>query len=659
VYGVGSVLPVTGESVTGTISWYVADEQDSSRMILDNSGAVASTATYDAYGNLISGSYAGRFAYGGGQWDSQTGLQLQGNGTREYDPSTGRWYQQDPLGFGAGDANLYRYVGNTPTTQTDPSGMVESQAVTAQDPGGGGGNLGGGSSSEGDSGGIASESEDTGGTTTVDGLAGEDTSEEEMVPPEEGDANFVGPPAPSRGKVGATYENGVVNSANNGSGASGDKALLGEIIDRLKSGEGVRVLDVGGQVYVFITLSDKSVIRIQTTVISNPAFMGPVINARRSLGLDRATGGDRDPIRGGLYPGYSDARAKLQEFEQKLIKGGVSPTITVASAIQQRYPRGVNPQITAQIFQLNQPPQRSVPLRVLEALPAVPKWEEAIRVYDANPEKSMVLLREGMDEAAIEVAMIYGPGLVFRGGKYVWTTVRGARAIGEAATVTERALVLEAEALVAERAAGKGLAPRRIPSAAALSSGEIDAVVAESLTNRELTNIAIRGLEGVTTESTAVADALMSGRITIVSQPAAIFNGNAVRAGAVGNLEQAARISAFHEGNVIWVRENARGINLFGDILHEGIHSLDALNPRLHLSAASDLGRDIVGVNYAREYSAWKAEFDFYTNLNRPFTRGTEQIWGRTPEGAVRVIQNEDQLLQLIRAGYGPVRGVK
>jgi hypothetical protein len=30
---------------------------------------------------------------------------------------------QDPIGFAAGDANLYRYVGNQPTTKTDPSGL--------------------------------------------------------------------------------------------------------------------------------------------------------------------------------------------------------------------------------------------------------------------------------------------------------------------------------------------------------------------------------------------------------------------------------------------------------------------------------------------------------------------------------------------------------
>jgi hypothetical protein len=40
-----------------------------------------------------------------------------------YDPTIGRWTSQDPIGFEAGDANLYRYVGNGPTDGTDPSGL--------------------------------------------------------------------------------------------------------------------------------------------------------------------------------------------------------------------------------------------------------------------------------------------------------------------------------------------------------------------------------------------------------------------------------------------------------------------------------------------------------------------------------------------------------
>jgi hypothetical protein len=42
-----------------------------------------------------------------------------------YDPTIGRWTSEDPLGFEAGDPNLYRYVSNSPTNHADPSGLLE------------------------------------------------------------------------------------------------------------------------------------------------------------------------------------------------------------------------------------------------------------------------------------------------------------------------------------------------------------------------------------------------------------------------------------------------------------------------------------------------------------------------------------------------------
>lgn len=45
------------------------------------------------------------------------------NYQRYYDPSTGRYIQTDPIGFDAGDANLYHYVFNNPTGLTDSQGL--------------------------------------------------------------------------------------------------------------------------------------------------------------------------------------------------------------------------------------------------------------------------------------------------------------------------------------------------------------------------------------------------------------------------------------------------------------------------------------------------------------------------------------------------------
>jgi RHS repeat-associated protein len=63
------------------------------------------------------------FGYTGKYFDDVTGL--QNNWNRWYDPKQGRFISQDPIGFAGGDENLYRYVGNSPTNATDPSGLQD------------------------------------------------------------------------------------------------------------------------------------------------------------------------------------------------------------------------------------------------------------------------------------------------------------------------------------------------------------------------------------------------------------------------------------------------------------------------------------------------------------------------------------------------------
>src|SRR5262249_40560157 len=80
---------------------------------------------YGGFGNTSSetnASYGGRIKYTGLQVDSETGFYFAIN--RYYDAQTGRWISVDPLGFAAGDRNLYRYVGNSATNFTDPSGEL-------------------------------------------------------------------------------------------------------------------------------------------------------------------------------------------------------------------------------------------------------------------------------------------------------------------------------------------------------------------------------------------------------------------------------------------------------------------------------------------------------------------------------------------------------
>jgi RHS repeat-associated protein len=116
----------------GTAYWELTDRLGSVREVTDNSGVLKDALTYDGFGNITTetgSSFRGRYAWTGREFDTEDNLQY--NHARHYDPSTGRWTSQDPLGFDAGDSNLYRYVRNQSTSLTDPSGelyVIESRA---------------------------------------------------------------------------------------------------------------------------------------------------------------------------------------------------------------------------------------------------------------------------------------------------------------------------------------------------------------------------------------------------------------------------------------------------------------------------------------------------------------------------------------------------
>jgi RHS repeat-associated protein len=109
----------------GTAAWYLPDHLGSERDIENYAGTTAlDQVTYDAYGNITNETNTAngdRYKYTAREFDTYTGLQF--NRGRDYNPSTGRWDEQDPLGFDAGDSNLYRYVENAPTIITDPNGL--------------------------------------------------------------------------------------------------------------------------------------------------------------------------------------------------------------------------------------------------------------------------------------------------------------------------------------------------------------------------------------------------------------------------------------------------------------------------------------------------------------------------------------------------------
>src|SRR5262249_20353532 len=99
--------------------------------IIDSTGAVKERYLYDPYGaasvlapdwsSRASSLFAWNYLHQGGRLDATTSLYHFRN--RDYSPALGRWTSQDPLGYLADDANLYRYVENAPTGVVDPMGL--------------------------------------------------------------------------------------------------------------------------------------------------------------------------------------------------------------------------------------------------------------------------------------------------------------------------------------------------------------------------------------------------------------------------------------------------------------------------------------------------------------------------------------------------------
>jgi len=80
-------------------------------------------ASYDAFGkaSITTSTVSNNLRFPGQYYDEETGNHYNWN--RYYDPSTGRYTQEDPIGFAGGDLNLYRYVGNGPVVGYDEEGL--------------------------------------------------------------------------------------------------------------------------------------------------------------------------------------------------------------------------------------------------------------------------------------------------------------------------------------------------------------------------------------------------------------------------------------------------------------------------------------------------------------------------------------------------------
>jgi RHS repeat-associated protein len=79
-------------------------------------GEQRSSIRYDAFGDPEEDIPSG-YAYTGREWDAETGLYYYR--ARYYDPRTGRFISEDPIGYSDGP-NLYAYVAGDPINRRDP-----------------------------------------------------------------------------------------------------------------------------------------------------------------------------------------------------------------------------------------------------------------------------------------------------------------------------------------------------------------------------------------------------------------------------------------------------------------------------------------------------------------------------------------------------------
>nr|WP_237397765.1 RHS repeat-associated core domain-containing protein [Gilliamella sp. Pas-s25] len=111
--------------------WYQNDHLGTPIALTSNMGDTLYECQYNAYGQIINETYHKEdfqslpdnpLRFQGQYYDEETGLHYNLN--RYYDPFTGRYITQDPLGI-LGGLNSYQYAGSDPINWVDPLGLVK------------------------------------------------------------------------------------------------------------------------------------------------------------------------------------------------------------------------------------------------------------------------------------------------------------------------------------------------------------------------------------------------------------------------------------------------------------------------------------------------------------------------------------------------------
>ncbi|GDX40665.1 hypothetical protein LBMAG21_09570 [Armatimonadota bacterium] len=123
---------VLSETRSGVRRDYLTDGLGNTLALLDNTQTKTDTFDYFPSGTVAvrTGTTPTPFQWVGGQGyfkDSGTRTYVR---ARNFHNNLGRWGSQDPIGFNAGDFNLYQYVNNRFVVLGDPSGLHPSCIIT-------------------------------------------------------------------------------------------------------------------------------------------------------------------------------------------------------------------------------------------------------------------------------------------------------------------------------------------------------------------------------------------------------------------------------------------------------------------------------------------------------------------------------------------------
>lgn len=125
-----SGVPLALKSHTGNYAYYVLDGLGSPIALINGTGILLSTFTYDPYGQVTADNITNNsvtalnpYRFAGGMYDRSSNLVKFG--MRWYDPATGRFTQQDSVETLADPsrANRYEYAAGNPCNFVDPTGQ--------------------------------------------------------------------------------------------------------------------------------------------------------------------------------------------------------------------------------------------------------------------------------------------------------------------------------------------------------------------------------------------------------------------------------------------------------------------------------------------------------------------------------------------------------